>query len=349
MTTHVHLVGSVALDTPQEVFAAAGRLIGPYLKRVPDGEPGGRRLWISWQIPVLRANPSLTPAVKPEPGPRASWLPLRLADGIEPSRVHFGELGYSREARASYMDFLDARKRGELPANVRFQVSLPTPIAVINTFCTPDDAPKILPAYEEAMLREVQRICDAIPHEDLAIQWDVCIEMLAWDGGRTEMQRPPDMERTFGDAFARLGAAVPADVELGFHLCYGDLDGVHFVQPRDAAKMVELANLIARRVQRPITWMHMPVPMDRTDDAYFAPLRGLELAHDTELYLGLVHTQDGVEGTRRRMAVANKYVQGFGIASECGISRARDEQIALEFMRVYAGAAEAGPAELASV
>ena len=53
----VHFVGSVALDSPEDVFAAIGEQCGPYLKRVPDGEPGGRRLWISWQIPVLRANP----------------------------------------------------------------------------------------------------------------------------------------------------------------------------------------------------------------------------------------------------------------------------------------------------
>jgi hypothetical protein len=344
-TTRVHLVGSVALDTSQEVFAAAGRLLGPYLRRVPDGEPGGRRLWISWQIPLLRANPLLQPAVPPGPGQRASWLPLRLADGVSGDQVHFGELGYSREARASYLDFVDARKRGELPAGVRFQVALPTPIAVINTFCTPDDAPRILPAYEQAMLREVERICAAIPHQDLAIQWDVCIEMVAWDGQRTDMRPVPDMERVYGDAFARLGGAVPEDVELGFHLCYGDLDGVHFVQPRDATKMVELANLIVQRVPRPITWIHMPVPMDRSDEAYFAPLQNLQLAPSTELYLGLVHVQDGVEGTRRRMAAASKYVQDFGIASECGISRARDEQVALEFMRVYAGAAAAGPAQ----
>ena len=70
MTIPVHLVGSVALDTPDEVFATAGQLLGPHLKRVPDGEPGGRRLWISWQIPVLRANPGLE--VTGSPG-RVNW------------------------------------------------------------------------------------------------------------------------------------------------------------------------------------------------------------------------------------------------------------------------------------
>jgi hypothetical protein len=32
--------------------------------------------------------------------------------------------------------------------------------------------------------------------------------------------------------------------------------------------MVELANLIAESAKRPIAWMHMPVPVDRSDDAF---------------------------------------------------------------------------------
>jgi len=121
---NVHFVGSVALDSPEEVFAAIGQHCGPYLKRVPDGEPGGRRLWISFQIPVLRANPSLTPVGQ-------TIIPLKLADGANPEDIHFGELGYAREARPSYEDFLTARSAGQLPAGVRFQVSLPTPWAVV--------------------------------------------------------------------------------------------------------------------------------------------------------------------------------------------------------------------------
>jgi len=78
MATHVHLVGSVALDSAQDVFSTAGKLLGPYLERVPDGEPGGRRLWISWQIPLLRANPSLQ-VVAPADQTGIALVPLRLA------------------------------------------------------------------------------------------------------------------------------------------------------------------------------------------------------------------------------------------------------------------------------
>ncbi len=91
-------MGSIGLDSVEEVFATVGRLLGPYLKRVPDGEPGGRRMWISWQAPVLRANPFLqVDSTSPQ---LSDFAPLKIADGVDPADVRFGELGYAREARA---------------------------------------------------------------------------------------------------------------------------------------------------------------------------------------------------------------------------------------------------------
>jgi hypothetical protein len=336
--TSVHLVGSVGLDTVQEVFETAGKWLAPYLKRMPDGEVGGRRLWISWQYPLLRASPYLQAENVPNSS-RVGFPVLRVADGVAPEEIGFGELGYAREARASYQDFIAAREKGLLPAHLRFQVCLPTPYAVIISFCASDAVPAILPAYERAMVSEAERVCAAIPHRDLCLQWDLCHEMLTWDGRWPRRPSFPGMEQQFGEQFRRLAAAVPAEVELGFHLCYGDFEGRHFLEPRDTTKMVELANLICRSVARPVSYIHMPVPLGRDDDAYFAPLTNLALPAGTELYLGLVHAQDGVEGTRRRMATARKFAPSFGIASECGISRGRKPDLVTEFFRVYAGAA----------
>jgi hypothetical protein len=341
MTLPVHLVGSLGLDTVEEVFAVCGRLLGASLKRVPDGEPGGRRLWISWQFPLLRASPFLKADVLSHHAGGIGFHPLVLADDVKPEDVHFGELGYAREARASYSDFVAARENGALPSHARFQVSLPTPFAVIAPFVAESARDGVLPAYEAAMMREVVSLCGAIPNQDLAMQWDVCIEMLIWDGRWRGGPPLPDIDKMFANSFARLAAVVPAEVELGFHLCYGDLDARHFVEPVDMTKMVEMANLIATSVSRPIAWLHMPVPIARDDDAFFLPLRDLRLATETELYLGLVHAEDGVAGAQRRIAAARKFAgRPFGIASECGIARGRTPERVRQFLEVYAGAAE---------
>jgi methionine synthase II (cobalamin-independent) len=135
----------------------------------------------------------------------------------------------------------------------------------------------------------------------------------------------------------RLSAAVPADVELGFHLCYGDWEAKHFVDPLDAGKLVEFANLLAAAASRPITYIHMPVPIDRSDDAYFQPLRNLRLSTGAELYLGLVHA-DGAEGTKKRIAAASRYVSDFGIATECGIARCRTPELVRRLLQIHADA-----------
>ena len=65
----------------------------------------------------------------------------------------------------------------------------------------------------------------------------------------------------------------------------------------------------------------MPVPRGRADDDYFKPLEGLDMPAETRLILGLVHHTDGVDGGRKRMAVADKYVTDYDIATECGFGR----------------------------
>jgi hypothetical protein len=72
----------------------------------------------------------------------------------------------------------------------------------------------------------------------------------------------------------------------------------------------------------------MPVPRDRDDDAYFAPLAGLDLRPGTEVYLGLVHQTDGVDGARRRLSAATKALPQFGIATECGFGRRPPDTVA---------------------
>jgi methionine synthase II (cobalamin-independent) len=331
----VHLVGSVALDTVEEVFRTAGTLLGRRLKRVPDGESGGRRHWIFWQYPLLCASPYLrtdTTTIN-----QAQMIPkLRLGEGVRAEEIHFGELGYAREARASYQDFVAARARSELPQAVRFQVSLPTPMAVTVRYCVPHDIPAIEPAYENAMLDEVAQICRAIPHRDLAIQWDVCIEMVIWDGQLDQFPKEGIGHTDIIARLKRLADAVPLDVELGFHLCYGDYDAKHFVEPIDGTKMVELANAIASSVRHPIAFLHMPVPVARSDDAFFRPFANLKLAPTTELYLGLVHAEDGAEGIKKRAAAATKYISTFGIAMECGISRRKTPDIVRKILALHA-------------
>ena len=136
----------------------------------------------------------------------------------------------------------------------------------------------------------MEKIAQALPNDRIAIQWDVCQEVLAWEGYYDP--GPVDFRTETIDVLVTIGDAVPAGIELGYHLCYGSPADEHMVLPKDMGIMVEITNAVARGVKRPIQFVHMPVVKARIDDAYFAPLKNLKLSPETELYLGLIHHND---------------------------------------------------------
>jgi hypothetical protein len=327
----VHLVGSIPLADAEDVFRAATVILGGRLRRIPDGETGERINWIGWQARFIGSNPHFD-MMPPNPDDYAPLPHFKLRSPLSSNEITFERLGYADAAKASYAVFSQLKQAGLIPAGTCFQVSLPTPLAPVFAFITHSDQAAVGPAYEVAMLAELDQIAAAIPHHELAIQWDVAVEF-----GILESATPAafeDVKKIVVERLIRLADLVPEDVELGYHLCYGDAGHKHFIEPADASKLVEVANAISAGLRRKINWIHMPVPRNRTDDAYFAPLRRLTLHPETELYLGLVHFTDGVEGTRRRIAAAQKVVTDFGVATECGMGRRNAETIP-ELLRIH--------------
>ena len=157
------------------------------------------------------------------------------------------------------------------------------------------------------------------------MQWDVCQEVLAWEGYYEE--GPVDFRSETLAVLTEIGDAVPAAIELGYHLCYGSPADEHVVQPKDMGIMVEMANAICSRVKRPIQFFHMPVPKSRTDDGYFAPLEHLRLGPDTALYLGLIHHNDA-QGDAARLTAARRHARVDGVATECGMARGDPARLA---------------------
>ena len=330
MSRNVHLVGSVPLASAEEVFRAASSILGTRAARLPDGETGVRKNWINWQYALFASHPMLEPDSAPVEAYR--YPPGRLRPGVTPSDVGFTSLGYAAHALESYATFARLKADGVIGAGVRFQVSLPTPLAPVATFVVPREIPTLRARYAAAMDKELRAIFDGIPHGELALQWDVAVEMAIWEG---VFPRPPgDWQARLTDELAALGAGVPEPIEVGYHFCYGDRNHQHFAQPKDTSNLVELASRVLARLPRPPAWVHLPVPRDRDDLAYFAPLERLELPASTKLFLGLVHLTDGVDGGRRRIAAATHFASSFGIATECGFGR-RDPGTVVELLRLH--------------
>jgi hypothetical protein len=302
---------------------------------MPDGETGVRTGWLRWQRPLFADNPAFVEGEE-ERGEYGPHRKFRLRDPGAAGELTFGTLGYTDAAIASYNQFKELRQAGVIPSHIRFQFCLPTPLAPVSAFVALSDRALVEPVYQRQMLAELGAIVATIPAVQLAIQWDVAIEVGLLEGiAPTHL---PDPWRDSVERLVELGEAVPGEVELGYHLCYGNLGLRHFMEPADLGLVVRLANAVASGLARPLTWMHMPVPRTRDDDAYSAALDQLQLAPGTEVYLGLVHDQDGVSGTERRIRAAGRHLASFGVATECGLSQRPAESIAA-LLRIHAAVA----------
>jgi len=327
----IHLVGSVPLENSAAVFRAVAEGADGHIHRLPDGETGPRINWVRFIQEQLAARPDMEvdPTVPP-----IKWVQwdgkhlrdihrLRFKAGTDLSHVAFAT-GYADMAIESFGVFDRLQRDGVIPASTRFLICMATSLAPGYNYVSPHSRGDFVRLFTGHLIGEVAKIAQHIPHDRFAVQWDVCQEVLMWENYYGEQHA--GWQDEIIEVQKRLGEAVPVGAHLGYHLCYGSPADEHLLLPKDMGVMVAMTNDIVEAVQRPVEFFHLPVPKDRSDDAFFAPLERLEMDSYTELHLGLVHLGDEA-GDAKRLAAARRHVRVDGVGTECGWGRKKPEQI----------------------
>lgn len=325
-----HFVGGIPLEDAESVFRRLGAEMGSHVKRIPDGETGRRRMWISFVKDTLIENPDF---VVDEDIPVFEFIQfdgkvvfevnqLKFRDGVSPEDVVFAT-GYADDAIRNFTTFDKLHSDGVIPSQVKYQICMATPLAITYMFVSPNARDEFYRVYVRHLADEIGKIMAALPHGRITYQWDVCQEVLMWEGYLSQDEHPA-FRTEIPESLSMLSGLVPPDVELGYHLCYGSPADEHLILPKDADVLVELANHIAAGANRPLAYIHLPVPRDRNDEDYFRPLEHLKLDEGTELYLGCVHSGDA-DGNATKLDLARRFTTVAGVGAECGMGPGRPE------------------------
>ena len=81
-----------------------------------------------------------------------------LGDALERAAPMLGDPAYADAAIESYAEFRRLREAGTVPDGVRFQVSVPTPFAVVIAWANPDSQERLWGPFKSALFREVAAI-----------------------------------------------------------------------------------------------------------------------------------------------------------------------------------------------
>lgn len=330
--TTAHLNGSVNLADAETVMREVLGRIPHGLRRVPDGEPGERQMWILFQFQKFQEMDALELESAEADETTYTTPKLRLRGGADAARIAWPDLGYAGVYQESYATFRRLEQEGVVPPGVRFQVEYPTPLASIVGFIAASDRGALEPSYSEALFADLQRLLGALPHDRIAVQWDVAVEF-----GMLEQpelwELPPEQHFDWiVDRVAKCIDQVPPDVPVGAHLCYGDYGHKHFQDPESLDLQVRVMNAVSERTQRQVNWFSVTVPQHVREPAFFAPLAGLRVDEATEIYMALVpyHPAEQAAGTTEdQVRLVDQYLgaREWGICTECGMGRVERDDV----------------------
>ena len=343
----VLLVGSLPYADEAAAMARACELAGDRLIALPDGEigersdrypAGDRSQWTAGLAGRLADEASLFDVVDEgttnERGFPVDWdSPSRLRPRVGPAEL--GDrlrLGYDTFARRSWPHV--ERLRASLGrSDLRMQVGLPTGFGVAAGFLSPPRALRYAPAFAACVSREATAVVQSIGAGNLLFQIEAPAEVVAAHRLPRPAVRVPT--RSVVDLVKRL----PAEVPVGLHLCFGDLNNKAAVVPTRFGRLVAFTNALARRwpPTHDLAYVHLPFAAGTspapTDPRAYRALRNLALPPGTRPVAGFVHEGPTLESLEALLSTIET-ARGTQVDVACayGLGR-RTTEVADELIR----------------
>ena len=226
-TSELLLVGSLPAASTEEALRAGGELFGDLVFALPDGETGPRALWAGYEHE--RSAPERGHRGRQRPRRRGHAAPRRgdrrcsrVRDGVE--RAALRRAGRASTTRSSpTRSFRALRDEGVDPRARALPGRPPVPHRARSTLqgaTSRATSPIAAAGLEELVARELERLTEAIPPDDLAHPVGRLL-----GGARPRGRHRVDGRTTPGSASpARSRGSrrlIPEEVLVGYHLCYG--------------------------------------------------------------------------------------------------------------------------------
>ena len=215
-----------------------------------------------------------------------------------------------------FRQFWLARLEGRIQPDLRYTVALPTAYTLLCAAGQGEDMAQ-LAVYEMRVVAALQSLLATVPPEHLAIQWDAPAEMRVWETRGRDLTAPRGLPERLLQSFVTLWEAVPASADIGLHLCHLPAGAMGSVNPTHIGQAVRLVGAVIASTERQPQFVHLPVPPERDDTAYFEALINLALWPSLEVHLGLVHESDTPEDVAARLSAAREVLPYAAASADC--------------------------------
>jgi hypothetical protein len=219
-----HLVGSIPGKDARTCFKLCSDLLGPHLKRFPDGETNDRQQSICSQASLFPeiVQTGFNPAA-PMNLTSKKFSMEEIEEGIRQLKLCAGQIKtkYNVEALQSFNDFQELKAQGDISSHVKFQVSLPTISSALSFLVAPPFQESAESIYGAALFESLETI-QGIPPQELVIQLDIALDILYFEDVWPVKPWWAGKGRAYlVDYIAEMVNKIDSSVENGLHFCYG--------------------------------------------------------------------------------------------------------------------------------
>lgn len=245
----------------------------------------------------------------PTQGSNRHWAPASVEEGVAAT---------FRAAREAYEGYRRAAADGRVSGDLRWQLSLPSPFTWLSRTVPPEQVASLLQPLQQQVTAEMLSLTEQIPGRDIALQWDLAAETALWESRGRDLSAGRQLAGAVLEGLVALGACVPAEAQLGYHLCRRDGTGATAPDPLDAAQLSHLAGALLASVERNIDFLHVPAARVDASAEWFAPYARLQAWPDTELHVGVAWADEDTAAVTARIEATREALQRFAPAPACG-------------------------------
>tara|TARA_Y100000389_G_C17385940_1_gene477035 strand:+ start:108 stop:1178 length:1071 start_codon:yes stop_codon:yes gene_type:complete len=335
------LIGSLPFDNEKEAMKMSLDILGDSLISLPDGEigektdeypTGTRAAWIMTAINRCKLDSERWRVIKKRGNVAESGYPADYKDVeqlkplVSPKEIsNYINFGYDEYFSTSYPIFKELKEKYK-NSKVKFTLGVPTGLGITFATMNPITSLRYSEVFNGRIAKEVNNaILKA--DDDLLVQIEIPGEL------KMATLLPSLIIGLSTRGIFSLIRRFDINVEIGLHICLGDLNNIALIKAKNLKKLVRFTNHIIKHWPSgyKLNYIHIPLAEAKkpptTNADFYQPLKDIKLPPGVTFVAGFAHEGNTDEdNVKIYNTIQSLREDDVAISHSCGLGRRNREE-----------------------
>ena len=335
------LIGSLPFDNEKEAMKMSFDILGDSIISLPDGEigekteqypTGTRAAWIMTAIDSCKLDSKRWKVIKKRGNIAESGYPADYKDVeqlkplVSPKEIsNYINFGYDEYFSTSYPIFKELKDKYN-NSKVKFTLGIPTGLGITFATMNPITSLRYAEVFNRRIAKEVNNAA-LNADDDLLVQIEIPGEL------KMATLLPSLLIGLSTRGIFSLIRRLDKNIEIGLHICLGDLNNIALIKAKNLNKLVKFANHLIKHWPSgyKLNYIHIPLAEAKkpptTNANFYQPLKDLNIPPGVTFVAGFAHEDNTDEDNQKIYNIIQSLREDeIAISHSCGLGRRTREE-----------------------